>query len=54
MGPIDEKTRVSCLTWHCHMQGRLMNAPVKKKQLSSSWSIRGRSTPKVIWAEIMK
>lgn len=26
----------------------------KKKQLSSSWSIGGRSRPKVIWAEIMK
>jgi hypothetical protein len=26
----------------------------KKKQLSSSWGIKGRRRPKVIWAEIMK
>lgn len=33
MATIDEKTRVSCLTWHGHMQGRLMNALARKSNL---------------------
>lgn len=52
MAPIDEKTSLPNMS--SPYARKANECTSKKKQLSSSWSIRGRRRPKVIWAEIMK